>query len=145
MDRILSDRQPVLDRNTVAIAIVFAASLYFLYNLVEFSIRNRNALPLPPEPRGYPIIGKLPEVIKASKKGEQHLLFQQWARQHGDLYKVKLGPFTQYMVNSDVAVKAIFDKASATSSSRPTWLVSRQHICNDWNVLLLNADTPRWK
>ena len=69
MDRISADRQPLLDRNTVAIAIVSAASLYFLYNLVEFSIRNRNALPLPPEPRGLPILGKLPEVIKASKKG----------------------------------------------------------------------------
>ncbi|KAK4495443.1 hypothetical protein PRZ48_013774 [Zasmidium cellare] len=129
----------------VTFAVVISTFCYFLVTYTLRSIRSRGKLPLPPGPRGAPLIGKLPEVIAASKKGEQHLLFQQWAREHGDVYKVDLGPFTQYMVNSDVAVKAIFDKSAAISSNRPHWLVSREHICNNWNVLLLNASTPRWK
>lgn len=103
-------------------------------------------LPLPPGPSGYPLIGNLPTVLSRAKVGSQHFLFQQWAQTYGPIYKVHIGPFTQYMVNSDVAVKAIFEgKNGAVSANRPTWLVSREHICNDWNVLLLDGDTPRWK
>ncbi|KAF2163075.1 hypothetical protein M409DRAFT_26521 [Zasmidium cellare ATCC 36951] len=129
----------------VAGALVILTICYFLAAHILRSYRSRNKLPLPPGPRGLPLIAKLPEVIAASKTGEQHLLFQRWAREYGDVYKIELSPFTQYMVSSDVAVKAIFDKFAATSSNRPHWIVSREHICNNWNVLLLNANTPRWK
>lgn len=129
----------------IAIVLVLFTVLYLLIAYFLRSSHSKSELPLPPGPHGLPLIGKLPEVIAASKIGEQHLLFQRWAREYGDVCKVELGPFTQYMINSDVAVKAIFDKSAASSSDRPSWLVSREHICNNWNVLLLNANTPRWK
>lgn len=150
--------------------------LYLSFNYIQQKLHERHLLPLPPGPKGKPFIGNLPEVIAASKIGEQHLLFEKWAREYGELYKVKVGPFTQYMVSSDLAVKAIFEKPAAVSANRPTWLVSSQHMCNGWyvffsfsflfffsfsflasllpltlsisfprNVLLINADTPRWK
>lgn len=106
--------------------------LYLLFTQVQEKFKERKLLPLPPGPRGKPIIGNLPEVIAASKVGEQHLLFEKWAREYGELYKVKVGPFTQYMVSSDLAVKAIFDKPAGVSANRPSWLVSGQHICNGW-------------
>ncbi|KAG9737893.1 cytochrome P450, partial [Aureobasidium melanogenum] len=85
------------------------------------------------------------EVIAASKVGQQHLLFQRWAQEHGEIFRVRVGPFTEYFINSDIAVKEIFDKSSVQTAERPRWIVSNEQICNQLNVLLLNASNPRWK
>ncbi|KAL2283456.1 hypothetical protein FJTKL_09802 [Diaporthe vaccinii] len=52
---------------------------------------------------------------------------------------------TSYYLNSDQAVKALFDKSSAETSERPRWIVSNEQLCNKWNVLLLPASDARWK
>ena len=128
-------------------AILIATSLiYAIVRSIQQWAHERRLLPTPPGPTGLPLVGNLLDVLKAAKVGEQHLLFEKWARQYGELYKVKVGPFTQYMVNSDIAVKAIFEsKHAAQSANRPRWIVSNEHICGGWNVLLIDADTPRWK
>ncbi|KAL2811621.1 cytochrome P450 [Aspergillus granulosus] len=102
-------------------------------------------LPLPPLPKGNLVLGNLLEVIAASKESLQHLLMQRWAREHGEVFRVRLGPVTEYFLNSDRAVKEIMDRSSAISSERPRWIVSNEFICNQLNVLLLNGSNPRWK
>ena len=59
--------------------------------------------------------------------------------------QVKLGPVTEVYLNSDEAVKILFDRASAATFERPRWIVSNELLCNNWNPLLLNASDPRWK
>lgn len=100
---------------------------------------------MPPKPTGVPLLGNALDVIGSTKTSSQHLLFGKYAREHGEIVRVQIGPFTQYFINSDEAVKAIFDKASATTSERPRWIVSNEQICDQKNVLLLNASHPRWK
>lgn len=156
------DRLADLSIGAQAICLFLLSGLVYLcVSFVQQYLLERHLLPLPPGPKGRPFIGNLPDVLTASKVGEQHLLFEKWARQYGELYKVKVGPFTQYMINSDVAVKQILDKSAGVSANRPPWLVSSNHICNSWysvprsqscqvlttsrNVLLIDADTPRWK
>ena len=63
------------------------------------------SLPLPPQPRGSWMLGNLSEVINASSESLQHLLMQDWSRQHGEVFRVRLGPVTEYFLNSDRAVK----------------------------------------
>ncbi|KAL2847078.1 cytochrome P450 [Aspergillus pseudodeflectus] len=89
-------------------------------------------LPLPPQPKGNPILGNLSEVITASKESLQHLLMHRWAREHGEVFRVRLGP-------------EIMDRSSAISSERPRWIVSNELICNQLNVLLLHGSDLRWK
>jgi cytochrome P450 len=127
---------------------VILATLALASVLLLFVRRTKTlgAVPLPPGPAGYPLVGSLPTLLPHVKAGTQHLLFADWARQYGDLYAVRLGPFTQYMVNSDVAVKAIFEgKNASISANRPRWIVSNEHICHGWNVLLVNSDTAVWR
>lgn len=69
------------------------------------SYSGTNTLPLPPQPRGSLVLGNLSEVINASKETLQHLLMQSWAREHGEVFRVRLGPITEYFLNSDRAVK----------------------------------------
>ncbi|KAL3451426.1 cytochrome P450 [Aspergillus insuetus] len=102
-------------------------------------------LPLPPQPKGNLILGNLSEVIAASKESLQHLLMHRWAREHGEVFRVRLGPVTEYFLNSDRAVKEIMDRSSAISSERPRWIVSNELICNQLNLLLLHGSDPRWK
>lgn len=42
-------------------------------------------------------------------------------------------------------MKEIFDRNSAFTSQRPRWIASSEQICNRLNMLLLQADHPRWK
>ena len=107
--------------------------------------QERGKLPLPPKPPGLPLLGNALDVMRSTKAGSQHLLFGKYARELGEIVRVQVGPFTEYFINSDEAVKAIFDKASAATSERPRWIVSNEQICDQKNVLLLNASHPRWK
>ncbi|KAJ4359532.1 uncharacterized protein N0V89_000087 [Didymosphaeria variabile] len=126
------------------LALASAPIIYLLLRLQRW-FEDRGKLPLPPKPPGVPLLGNALGVIGSTKTSSQHLLFGQYARDHGEIVRVQVGPFTQYFINSDEAVKAIFDKASAATSERPRWIVSNEHICDQKNVLLLNASHPRWK
>ncbi|KAJ0333098.1 hypothetical protein COL922a_011062 [Colletotrichum nupharicola] len=39
----------------------------------------------------------------------------------------------------------IFDKKSAQTADRPTWVMSSTILNNDFNVLFLKASDPTWK
>lgn len=118
---------------------------YFVFSYVSRKWRSRSSLPLPPKPPGVPIVGNLPDILKATSKHAQHLLFFDWAKKYGEVFRVQAGPVEEYFINSDKAVKELFDKQSATTSERPRWIVSNEQICNQWNVLLINASSPTWK
>ncbi|KAJ4309594.1 hypothetical protein N0V94_008858 [Neodidymelliopsis sp. IMI 364377] len=124
---------------------LLGGSLFYLLLKFRQWFQDRGKLPLPPKPPGLPFIGNALDVLGSTKTGSQHLLFGSYAQKYGEIVRVKVGPFTQYFINSDEAVKAIFDKASSSSSERPRWIVSNEQICDQKNVLLLNASHPRWK
>jgi hypothetical protein len=125
-------------------ALLVLSSAICLVSLVKF-MRTRGQLPLPPKPKGPPIIGNTIEFVSAAKGNTIHLLLQKWAKEYGEVIRVQIGSVTEYYINSDRAVKALMDKASAQTSQRPRWIVSNELLCNQWNVLLLNASDPRWK
>lgn len=130
---------------SIPVATLLAATLTILLLLFRQWLDGKGKLPLPPKPKGIPLLGNALDVIKSTTEGSQHLLFEQYARKHGEIVRVEVGLFTQYFINSDKAVKAIFDKASASTSERPRWIVSNEQICDWKNVLLLNTSHPRWK
>ena len=107
--------------------------------------RTTSHVNLAPQPPGLPLLGNLPEFIKAASRKELHLLIEKWHRTYGDLIRVKLGPVTLHFVGSDVAVKQIFDKNSAFTAERPRWIYSNETHCGSMNVLLLDASHSRWK
>lgn len=125
------------------IVLIFIALL--LPTFYQYKRKSKDRLPLPPTPPGSFLTGNLNEVLASVKVNQQHLLFCKWAREYGEIVRVRSGPFVQYFINSDKAVKEIFDRNSAYTSQRPRWIASNEQICNEWNVLLLNGDHSRWK
>lgn len=85
-------RQKLLVFGLLACLIVLAVTK------IEKVVRERKLLPLPPMPPGFPLVGNLPQLQKAGKTREEHLLFQRWAEEYGPLYRVKIGLFTQYVL-----------------------------------------------
>lgn len=87
-------------------------------------------LPLPPQPKGSLILGNLWEVITESKQSLQHLLMQRWAREHGEVVRVRLGPVTEYFLNSDRSVKVSEAErrafVSSFSDNNNSWLFIRK-------------------
>lgn len=68
--------------------------LLMVYFILVNYYGKRGQLPLPPQPKGWPVVGNLPEFIKAAENGQMHLLVQDWANTFGDVMRVKLGPTT---------------------------------------------------
>lgn len=91
----------VITRGALLLALLAILS-YFLY---QWRTSGKDKVPLPPMPPGVPILGNLPEFIKAAAKGEMHLLLQKWAEEYGEILRLNLGPVTAYYVSSDIAVK----------------------------------------
>ncbi|PVH92610.1 cytochrome P450 [Periconia macrospinosa] len=121
------------------------AVITFLVSKLQKWVQTKNKVPLPPQPPGLPFLGNMLDILSATKIGQQHLLFENWARKYGEVVRVEAGPFTQYFINSDSAAKELFDKQSSATSERPRWIVSNEQICNEKNVLLLSASNPRWR
>ena len=66
-----------------------------------------------PGPPGLPLIGNTFQI------GEHpNQTYMRWAKQYGELYKIQLGWFDWYMLNTPEAVKEVMDKQSNASSSR---------------------------
>jgi hypothetical protein len=85
--------------------LIFFILATFSFILWQWNLSSKSKLPLPPKPPGVPILGNLPEFIKAAIKGEMHLLLQKWTEEYGEVVRVQLGPITAYYVGSDIAVK----------------------------------------
>ncbi|KAJ3952546.1 hypothetical protein N0V92_011002 [Colletotrichum tropicale] len=107
--------------------------------------RGKSTTRLPPQPPATPVLGHLPELIRENKARTWHLRLNDWARTYGSIFGVRSGYIVDYYINSDVMVKEIFDKKSAQTADRPTWIMSSTILNNDFNVLFLKASDPTWK
>jgi len=99
----------------------------------------------PPGPPAWPIIGNIIDILAAAKSRRLHLLFEEWANKYGDVMLIRSGVEDEYYVNTRRAAKAIMDTNTATTSQRPRWIVSNEHMCGQMNLLYLSATHPRWK
>jgi hypothetical protein len=107
--------------------------------------QSSSKLPLPTKPPGVTLLGNLPKFLKALGTNKPHILLAKWTQEYGEILRVQVGPVTEYYLNSDRAVKALFDQKSAQTAERLRWIVSNELLCNKWNPLLLDASDQRWK
>ncbi|CAG9953155.1 unnamed protein product [Clonostachys rosea f. rosea IK726] len=112
----------------------------FLFQLVSATLWKNN---LPPSPKGYPLVGNLPEIVKAG--GLFYKTMTRWAQEHGEVMRLVLGPNSEYIINSDRACQAVFTANSAATSERPFWHVGQKYFTNYQSMDLLDASNPRWK
>jgi cytochrome P450 len=92
-----------------------------------------------PGPAGLPVLGN------AHQLGLQpHQQITAWAREYGELYKIRLGWNDWYMICSPEACKEILDKQSAHTSSRATQPVAGDTLSGGMRFLFMPYG-PEWR
>ncbi|OJJ33663.1 hypothetical protein ASPWEDRAFT_173101 [Aspergillus wentii DTO 134E9] len=92
-----------------------------------------------PYPAGLPIIGNTLQLTS-----QPHRQFIQWARQYGEIYRVRLGLMDWYMLNSPEAIKEILDKQSSVTSSRAPMPAAQEALSGGMRFVFM-AYGPEWR
>lgn len=85
----------------VVAAVIYLASTYFTSSKAPAGLRD------------VPVAGTLKDLSRHPQRE-----WRKWARQHGELFQIRLGWENWVFVNSPEAVKEIFSKQSQYTSSR---------------------------
>ncbi|KAK0222302.1 cytochrome P450 [Armillaria fumosa] len=105
--------------------VLFIASIYFLQRLVS----KRNA-PLPPGPRGYPLIGNIFDM----PTDRPWLTFSRWAEIWGDVCSLSVFGQSFIVLNSYRSAYALLDKRSVIYSERPNLVMAGELM--GWNDII---------
>jgi cytochrome P450 len=91
--------------------------LYAVYKYWESCRRNRipSGLKPLPGPKGYPIIGSIPEVPEKNA----FIKFADWGKEYGPIYQVNLAGHNHVWISSDEIAKDLLSKRAAIYSDRP--------------------------
>lgn len=79
--------------------------------------------PAAPGPKGWPLVGVLPRVLKNPLEALTH-----YAREHGDLIQVPLGPRTSYLVTHPDLIRHVLVEKAARYSKGRTWEKTRSYL-----------------
>ncbi|KAF1841816.1 cytochrome P450 [Cucurbitaria berberidis CBS 394.84] len=101
---------------TFLVAVVLLGA-YALYKYLDTSRRHRipKGLKPLPGPKGYPIIGSVPDVPE--KNG--FIKFADWGKEYGPIYQVNLAGHNHVWISSDQVSKDLLSKKAAIYSDRP--------------------------
>lgn len=92
-----------------------------------------------PGPAGLPILGNAHQLSQ-----QPHQQITAWAREYGEVYKIRLGWNDWYMICSPDACKEILDKQSAHTSSRTPLPVSGDALSGGMRFLFMEYG-PEWR
>ncbi|KAK7044456.1 cytochrome p450 [Favolaschia claudopus] len=101
--------------------------------------RRRN--PLPPGPRGLPLVGNLFDV----PKNQDSLWYIEMSRKYdSDIISVNLAGTTVVVLNSRTAATDLLENRSAIYSDRPPFTMLNDLVGAHWNLTFMRYG-PRWK
>ncbi|KAI1617873.1 putative cytochrome P450 oxidoreductase [Exophiala viscosa] len=114
----------------IATAIV-ALVVLAVYRISQIGKRDPR---LPPGPPTVPVLGNahlIPTTGLAKK-------FQEWAREYGPIFSLKVGPGTIIIISDRRAVNTLFDKRGAVYADRPRadvamWVTNENHFSFEQN------------
>lgn len=93
--------------------------------------RSKGYKPVP-GPKGLPLLGNILQLSPQPQKE-----FMKWAKEFGEIYKVRMGLTDWYMLCSPQAVKEIMDRQSVLTSSRPPMPVAQDALSKGMRFLLM--------
>ena len=96
------------------LSIIFASALVII--ALRSRSRRRHTLPLPPVPKGLPLIGSLLSRPR-SKLPET---YTEWGRKFGELVHYEVLGHHIIVLNSEKAASELLEKRAAITSDRPS-------------------------
>ncbi|KAI0300588.1 cytochrome P450 [Multifurca ochricompacta] len=123
--------------------LVFASLAFLVLSIlwIKQLLGAHSSLPLPPNPKGFPILGNLLDLAS----DEVHVKARDWSREFGeDIISLNVMGSTMIVLNSAKAVSDIFDKRGSNYSDRPDMPMIVDLMGWDWTFALMRYG-PRWK
>ncbi|KAI0066974.1 cytochrome P450 [Artomyces pyxidatus] len=104
-------------------------------------IRKRHALPLPPGPKGLPIVGNMFEL----GTDLVHVKHRDWSREFdSDIISVSVFGETTVVLNSIEAITDLLDKRGSNYSDRPNMVMIMDLMGWDWSFSLMRYG-QKWR
>ncbi|KAG0691872.1 cytochrome P450 [Suillus ampliporus] len=101
-------------------------------------VRKNGQLPLPPGPRGLPLLG----IIFNVPVKEHWIKFADWSREYGDLLSGMVLGRQFIVINSVEVAEDLLEKQSALYSDRPRSIMAGE--LSGWGKILLLSDYNNW-
>ncbi|KAJ7644946.1 cytochrome P450 [Roridomyces roridus] len=116
---------PALSAPDGVIAATALALAYYIY-------RSRKSLPLPPGPKGWPLIGNVLDMPKSHSWKK----FAQWGEIYGGIMSITLLGQPFVIINDPEIAKEILDKRGGNYADRPVLEMANM---SGWNRVLSNS------
>ncbi|XP_020678521.1 flavonoid 3'-monooxygenase-like [Dendrobium catenatum] len=119
----------------------FISILFLLSSLFLTGDDRRRHLPLPPGPKGWPLLGNLLQL-----NSKPHQTLQTLSRSHGSngLLHLRLGTTTVIIISSSSAASKCFRNHDVNLSSRPPNSIGK-HIAYNFQDLVMAPYGLRWR
>ncbi|KAK0390071.1 hypothetical protein NLU13_3644 [Sarocladium strictum] len=111
------------------------AGLYLVY-LLFGRLLSRSRLPLPPGPKGLPIIGNLHQV----EKKLQFLQFYEWSKRYGPVMSLNMGGQPLIILSTTQVAQDILSKRSGKYSDRPQMVMAGELVTKGMHMLIRPYD-----
>ncbi|KAL4249483.1 cytochrome P450 family protein [Abortiporus biennis] len=102
-----------------------------IYLLLRLVARKRHALPLPPGPEGYPIIGNVLEMPHS----HEWFTFARWSEKYGDIFSLNLLGQPLVVLGSYEHAMNLLDKRSSIYCDRPILTMGGELV--GWKKILV--------
>nr|BAM28972.1 flavonoid 3'-hydroxylase [Lilium hybrid division I] len=100
---------------------------------------RRGGLPLPPGPKGWPILGNLPHLGP-----KPHQTMHALSKLHGPLFRLRLGS-AEVIVAASASIASEFLRTHDTNFSNRPPNSGAEHIAYNYNDLVFAPYGPRWR
>ena len=118
--------------------LVGLAALVVALVLEDYYRKSRDRLP--PGPKGFPILGNLPQ-IPAESPGHQ---MKKWAEEHGEMMTLRMGRRNFIFLNSSRVIQDILIKRAGQTSGRPRQPLAMD-LLSGGNRIVLMQYGERWR
>jgi 3-hydroxyphenylacetate 6-hydroxylase len=104
--------------------VLVPTAFFLLYIALNEFVRYSTRIANLPGPRGYPLVGSLPD-LRGKIPAEE---YRKWAKQYGDVFQLQLGNTTTVVVNSASAARDFFISQRNATSGRPLFYVLHKKV-----------------
>ncbi|KAL6639057.1 hypothetical protein ACP70R_022787 [Stipagrostis hirtigluma subsp. patula] len=118
--------------STLAIAVIVCYLLFVRAG-------RRRAPPLPPGPRGWPVLGNLPQL-----GGKMHRTLHEMTKVHGPLFRLRFGSSDVVVAGSAAVAEQFLRIHGASFSSRPP-NSGGEHMAYNYQDVVFAPYGPRWR
>ncbi|KAM7250313.1 hypothetical protein ACFE04_022196 [Oxalis oulophora] len=128
--------------NTYLLLELVAAAILFLIShaLIRYLVSRWTSRPLPPGPKGLPIVGALPLLAK----GMPHVILANLAKKYGPIMHLKLGTSDMVVASNPDAARAFLKTLDLNFSNRPP-NAGATHLAYNREDMVFADYGPRWK